>query len=205
MSKYTDSDLHAMAALMDFGSTGPVGDTRKPVPGVTGYSPSDQEQFARLMIFDRPISEHASAYGQQNAPIQPPRPDVLQRTEGSYTADDQQSFDRIVLGIEDSSVFKSPNLPRPAAPDVAPKYEDRDLEAFAALGGAPAGQDDASMTKSEVNVVPRYTPPQRPTPKDYFGIKVVDADAERGKERLYFSPERPLMKIVFSDVGGKKW
>lgn len=205
MSKYSESDLQAMAALMDFGSTAPVGDTRKPVFGVTSYSSSDQEQFARLMYFARPNSEHASAYGQQNALVQPPRSADRHRTEGIYTADDQQSFDRIVRGIEDSSVFKSAGRPRPAASDAGPKYEDRDLDAFAALGGAPVGQVDASMTRSEVTIVPRYTPPQRPTPKDYFGIKVVDADAERSRERLYFSPERPAMKIVFSDVVGKKW
>lgn len=203
MSKYSESDLQAMAAMMDFGSTGPVGDKRKPLSGVTSYSPSDQEQFARLMNFDCPNSEHASAYGQKNAPVQPPRHGDLQRTEGSYTADDRQSFERIVRGIEDSSVIKSPSRPRPAALDDGPKYEGRDLEAFAALGGAPVGQVDAPMTKSEVTVVPRYTPPQRPTPKDYFGIKVVDTDAERGRERLYFSAERPAMKIVFSDMSAR--
>lgn len=205
MSKYTESDLQAMAALMNFGSTGPFGDARKPLSGATNYLQSDQEQFARLMTFDRPNSEQASAYGQHNAPVPPSRSGDLRNTGDGYTADDQHNFDRIIMGIEDSSVFKSPNRPRPAAENAGPKYEARDLDAFSALGGAPVGQDDKLTSQSAVNIVPRYTPPQRPTPKDYFGIKIVDADAERGQERQYFSAERPAMKIVFSDVVGKKW
>lgn len=205
MSKYTESDLQAMAALMNFGSTGPAGNVRKPAMGATNYRSSDKEQFARLMAFDRPAADHASAYGQNNAPVQPPRREDRAKTEDSYTAADQQSFDRIVMGIEDSSVFKSPARPRSSAEDSGPKYETRDLEAFAALSGAPVEQDEKSKRQPEVSVAPRYMPPQRPTPKDYFGIKVVDSDAERGKERLYFSAERPAMRIVLSDAVGKKW
>lgn len=205
MSKYTEADMQALAALMDFGSTGSPSDVRKPISGATNYLPSDKEQFDRLMTFDGTDSERATAHGKHNPPVRPPRTGDHQKTEGSYTADDQQSFDRIIIGIEDNSTFKSPKRPRPAAEVVGPKYEASDIRAFAALGGEPAEQDEKPTTMPEINAAPRYTPPQRPNPKDYFGIKVVDADAERGKERLYFSAERPAMKIVFSDVVGKKW
>lgn len=204
MSKYTESDLQAIAALMNFGSAGVAGGVRKPVLGATNYRPSDKEQFARLMEFDWPHSEHASPKGHNNSPVQPPRHTDRPKTEDSYTAADQQSFDRIVTGIEDSSVFKSPTYSRSEAEDVGPKYETRDLEAFVALGGGPVEQDEKTPKQPEVGSAPRYVPPRHPTPRDYFGIKIVDADAERGKERQYFSEERPAMKIVFSDAVGKK-
>lgn len=204
MREYTESDLQAMAALMNFGSTGPTEGVRKPVLGATNYRPSDKEQFVRLMAFDLRNSEHASPYDQDNAPVRPPRSDGRPKTEDSYTAADQQIFDRIVTEISDNSVFKSPTILRSATENVGPKYETRDLEAFLALGGGPVARDEKSTRQPEVGLAPRYAPPQRPTPRDYFGIKIVDADAERGKERLYFSAERPAMKIVFSDAIGKK-
>ena len=204
MTKYTESDLLAMSALMNFGSSGQALEARKVASGVTSYLPSDQEQFARLMAFDRPTSKNSSAYSAHNAPVPPPLIDDGPRTEEGYTSGDQKNFDRIVMGIADNSVFKSPNLPKPAADDVSPKYEARDLAAFAALGGVSVTGDDKAAKQPAVKAAPRYTPPQRPAPKEYFAIKVVDADAERGKERLYFSAERPAMKIVFSDANGKK-
>jgi hypothetical protein len=204
MSKYTESDLQAMAALTNFGSFGPTGSVRKAVLGTTKYRPSDKDQFSRLMAFELPNSEQVSPYGHNNAPVQPTEHVDRPKTEDSYTEADQRSFDRIVTGIEDSSVFKSPPRSRSAAEDVWPKYETRDLEAFVALGGGPVEQDEKSTRQPEVGSAPRYAPPQRPTPRDYFGIKIVDADAERGKERRYFAEARPTMKIVFSDAVGKK-
>jgi hypothetical protein len=204
MSKYTESDLQAMAALMNFGSTGPTASVRKPVSGATAYQASDKEQFARLMAFDQASFEHQSPYGHMNMPVQPTGHGDHPKTEESYTATDQQGFDSILTGITDSSIFKS--TPRSRAIDVecGPKYETRDLEAFMALGGVAFEQTEKPTKQPIVSSTPQYAPPQRPTPRDYFSIRIIDADAERGKERQYFSTERPAMKIVFSDAIGKK-
>ncbi|MEI6798211.1 MAG: hypothetical protein WCO04_03210 [Pseudomonadota bacterium] len=205
MVKYTQSDLQAMAALMNFGSTGQATGPRKFASAAIKYRPSDQEQFARLMSFDRPTAENAAAFEGYNAPVPPPRIGDGPSVDDVYTAQDQQSFDRIIMLIEDNSVFKRPNHPRTAADDLGQTYEPRDLEAFAALGGVAANAVDPSARPSDVKAAPRYRPPERPTRKDYFGIRIVDADAEFDKARQYFSTERPAMKIVFSDAIGKKW
>lgn len=205
MIKYTQSDLQAMAALMNFGPTVQATVQHKSASAAIKYRPSDKEQFARLMRFDRSTAENTLTFQGHNEPIPPTQIGDGPSGEDQYTTHDQQSFDRIVRAIEDNSVFKRPNHLRPAVDDLGQTYEPGDLEAFAALGGAPAKPVDPSTGTSDIKAAPRYTPPERPTPKDYFGIKIVDADAEFDKARQYFSTERPAMKIVFSDAIGKKW
>lgn len=193
MTKYTEEDLQALAALMDFGATGPASPPARPATGAARYLPADLDQFAKLTRF----AGSAPGISRDNTPTPPPRQSDRSRPPPGYTATDAQGFERIARTIQ----TRAGSRDTPPATRDTPPYTPGDRDAFAALGGEPAAPDPAPQS---IRAAPPYNPPARPAPRDYFAIKTIDADAERAREGRYFQTTRPTIKIVFSDAGGKK-
>ncbi len=197
---------------MDFGASGSGSSAKKAPNRSTSYLPGDLDQFAKLMTFDGSgaASGRDSDNRHNNAPTEPPRVGFFSGSAyRTYTATDEQIFEQIAMRFPGNAVFESnKNGPPATLEDSGQRYEQRDLEAFEALAAVPARTETASGPDRPVKPVKEalpYAPPSRPAPKDYFGIRTVDSDAELPKERQYFSASRPEMKIVYSDAVGKKW
>lgn len=198
MPNYSDKDNEAFIQISQFGpagresldpSTRGLDAMQKPS---LSYAREDLEQFNRLMDFGNKRSTQTA------------RPQARGAQVSSYTASDIAQFERLMLPTSESLFKLTPESRQDTCADLgAGQYTTKDQQAFEALMRLEPGMEIAE---------PKPAPPRAPATTSLAAvitsvpvrasIKIVDADAERARERENIVGGVRRIKIVFSEAGG---
>jgi hypothetical protein len=198
MPNYSDKDNEAFIQISQFGPAG----RESSDPSMRGldamqkpslsYAREDLEQFNRLMDFGDKRSMPTA------------RPQAKAAHVSSYTASDIAQFERLMPPTSESLFKSTPESRKDTCADLgAGQYTTKDRQAFEALMRLEPGMEIAE---------PKPAPPRAPATTSRAtvitsvpvraSIKIVDADAERARERESIVGGVRRIKIVFSEAGG---